>query len=147
MWILASSLCLHYKSEKGCVRGDKCYFQHVEVEGKPNKKSKKGGSKGTVAILKEYTRLGCVSQDSYPRKSLLREPGLLGSNHAVKFPKGTCHRPCARQTISYLLSFQGYLSIQEAVRLLQGYHKNRWDQMHTWSLETGLHQAHLQVQY
>ena len=50
--------------------GDKCYFRHVEVEGKPSKKSKKGGAKGSVAILKESFQLGCVSQDSYPRKSI-----------------------------------------------------------------------------
>ena len=34
----------------------------------------------------------------------------------------------ARQTILYLLSFQGYLSIPTAVRLLQRHHQNRWDQ-------------------
>ena len=33
----------------------------------------------------------------------------------------------ARQTIMYLLSFQGYLSILKAVRLLQRHHKNRWN--------------------
>ena len=32
--------------------------------------------------------MGCVSQDSYPRKSILREPGNLGSKHTVKFSKG-----------------------------------------------------------
>ena len=37
----------------------------------------------------------------------------------------------ARQTVSYLLWFEAYLSILEAVRLLQRYHKNRWNQMHT----------------
>ena len=35
-----------------------------------------------------YT-FGCVSQDSCPRKSTLREKGKLGSKHAVKFSKGT----------------------------------------------------------
>ena len=34
-------VCLNYKSEKGCVHGDKCHFRHVEAEGKPNMKSKK----------------------------------------------------------------------------------------------------------
>ena len=38
----------------------------------PNKKSKKSGVKGSVAILKQSTQLVCVSQDSYPRKSILR---------------------------------------------------------------------------
>ena len=33
-----------------------------------------------------------MSQDSYPRKSILREPGMLGSKHAVKFSKGTWHQ-------------------------------------------------------
>ena len=43
-----------------------------------NVKSKKGGAKG--------------SQDSYPRKSMQRELGKLGSKHAVKFSKGTWHQ-------------------------------------------------------
>ena len=76
-------MCLNYKSEKGCVHVDKYHFRHVD--GKPNKKSKKGGAKGSVAIVKEFLQLGCASQDSYPRKSILREPGLLGSKHALKF--------------------------------------------------------------
>ena len=62
-----SPVCLNYKSEKGCVYGDKCHFRHVEADVKPNKKSKKGGAKGSVAILKVSTQLGCVSQDSYPK--------------------------------------------------------------------------------
>ena len=81
--------CLNYKSEKGSVYGDKCHFRHVEAEGKPRKRSKKGGAKGSVAMLKESTHLGCASQDSVPRKSILREPGRLGSKHAVKFFEGT----------------------------------------------------------
>ena len=36
--------------------------------------------------------MGCVSQDSCPRKSIVREPGMLGSKHAVKFSKGTWHQ-------------------------------------------------------
>ena len=32
--------------------------------------------------------MGCVSQDSCPRKSILREEGKLGSKRAVKFSKG-----------------------------------------------------------
>ena len=68
---------------EGCVYVDKCHFRHVEAEGKPGKKSKKDGAKGSVALLNEFTRLGCVSQDSYPRKSILRELGKLGSKHAV----------------------------------------------------------------
>ena len=41
--------------------------------------------------------MGCISQDSYPRKSILREPGRLGSKHAVKFSKGTWHQMYIRE--------------------------------------------------
>ena len=68
------------------------HFRHVEAEGKPSKKSKKGGAKGSVATLKESKKLGRVSQGSYPRKSILREQGKLGSKHTVKFSKGTWHQ-------------------------------------------------------
>ena len=60
-------VCRNYKSEKGCVHGDKCHVRHGEAERKPNKKSKKGGAKGSVAILKESIQWSCASQDSYPR--------------------------------------------------------------------------------
>ena len=57
----------------------------------PAKSRRKVVRKGSVALLKESTQLGCISQDSYPRKSILREPGRLGSTHAVKFSKGGWH--------------------------------------------------------
>ena len=85
-------VCQNYKSENRCIHGDKCHFRHVEAERKPSKKTKKGGVKRSVAILKESTQLGCVSRDSYPRNSILREPGMLGSKHTVKFSKGTWHQ-------------------------------------------------------
>ena len=47
-------VCANYKSLKGSVYGDKCHFRHVEEYVKPNKKSKKGGAKGSVAIVKEF---------------------------------------------------------------------------------------------
>ena len=34
---------------------------------------KKGGAKGAVALLEDSIQLGCVSQDSHPRKPVLRE--------------------------------------------------------------------------
>ena len=40
---------------------DVCHFRFIEAEGQTNKKSKKGGAKGSVAILKESTQWGCVS--------------------------------------------------------------------------------------
>ena len=70
----------------------RCRIRHVEAEGKRYKKSKKGGAKGSVALLKEPIQLGCVSQDSYPRKSVPRESGKLGSKRNVKFYTGTWHQ-------------------------------------------------------
>ena len=72
-------VCQNYKSETGCICGRKFFFRHVEAEEKPSKKSKKDGAKGSVALLKESTQVGCVSQDSCPRRSILREEGKLGS--------------------------------------------------------------------
>ena len=71
--------------------GRKWFFRHVEADERPSKKSKKGGAKGSVALEKESTQFGCVSQDSYPRKSFLRGKGKLGSRDAVIFSKGTWH--------------------------------------------------------
>ena len=42
-------VCQNYKSETGCKFGRTCFFRHVEAEEKPNKKSKEGGAKGSVA--------------------------------------------------------------------------------------------------
>ena len=84
-------MCLNYRSEKGCVTWRQLPFPKCWEE-KPSKKSKKGGAKGSVALVKESTQLGCVSQDSHPRKSILREQGKLGSKHTVKFSKGTWHQ-------------------------------------------------------
>ena len=72
-------VCLNCKSEKGCVHGDKCHFRHVEAEGKPNKRSNKGGSKGSVAMSKESGQLGCVSEDFCSRKICSTWTGKKGS--------------------------------------------------------------------
>ena len=64
----------------------------LRLMGQPSKKSKKSGVKGSVALSKESTQLGCVSQESYPRKSIPREPGMLGSKHTVKLSRGTWHQ-------------------------------------------------------
>ena len=100
MSVLASSRVkiTSLQKKKRCIFGDKCLCQHVEAEGgKPSKKSKKGGAKGSVAILQESLQLSSVSQDSYPRKSLQREPENLGSKHAVKFSQGTWHQMKTRE--------------------------------------------------
>ena len=108
-------MCQNYKSETGCKFGRTCFFRHVEAEEKPSKKSKKGGAKGSVpALLKESTQLGCVSQDSYPRMSILREEGKLGSNsrrqilqghlapNNKKFGKERVHREELSQSVNLM---------------------------------------------
>ena len=78
-------VCQNCKSETGCKFGRTCFCSHVEAEEQPRKKSKEGGAKGSVVLLKQSTHVGCVSRDSYPRKSILREEGKFGSQRAVKF--------------------------------------------------------------
>ena len=89
-------VCLNYKSESGCTCGEKCRFRHVEADGQPSKKSKKSGVKGPVDLLKESIQMGCVSQDSQPKNSILRKEGKLRSNHASNISQGTSHErnPC-----------------------------------------------------
>ena len=54
-------VCQDYKSETGCMYGNKCFFRHVEAEEKPSKKSKKGGAKGSVALLRSlYNWVVCL---------------------------------------------------------------------------------------
>ena len=73
----------------------KCRFRHDDDEA-PSKKSKKESAKGSVASLKEEVQIGCVSQDSDPKKSTLRKLGELRLNasagHTVKFSGSTWHR-------------------------------------------------------
>ena len=42
--------------------------------------------------MNETIELGCVFHDSPQRKSTLRETGILGSKHTVKFSKGAMRR-------------------------------------------------------
>ena len=67
-------------------------FDMLRQRKSPAKSQRKGGAKGSVAVLKESFQLGCVSQDSHPRKSFLRKQEKLGSSHAVKFSKGARHQ-------------------------------------------------------
>ena len=71
---------------------DRCHFRHTEADGQPSEKVKAKWRKRSVALLKENIQLGCVSQDSNQKKSILREVGRWGSTHAVKFSK-TMMRP------------------------------------------------------
>ena len=98
-------VCQNYISETGCRHCKKSNFRHVELEVKPNKKSEKGGAKGSVAMLKDLTQMNCVSQDPHPKKSILRKEGQLGSIRKVQFSRSTWHhiknreRKCPSQGI------------------------------------------------
>ena len=85
-------VCQYYLSETGCKFGNKCFFRRVEADEKPSKKSKEGGAKGSVALLKGSIQLNCVSQDPHPRKSILRKEWKLVSNHTVKISRSTWHQ-------------------------------------------------------
>ena len=51
-------VCLNYKSEKGCVYGDKCRFRHTEEYVKPNKKSKKRWCERISCIIEGVYTVG-----------------------------------------------------------------------------------------
>ena len=42
--------------------GEKCRFRHAEVDGQPTEKSKNGGVRGSVSLLKVSIQLGCFSR-------------------------------------------------------------------------------------
>ena len=87
-----SLVCQNDNSETGCKFGKYVSSDMLWLRRSPARSQRKVVPKGSVALLKESTQLGCVSQDSYPRKYFLRGPGRLGSKHAVKFSKGTWHQ-------------------------------------------------------
>ena len=89
---------LEEEAESGCNFGDQCLFRHTQADGQPSTKSKESGGKGSVALLKESIQLGCVSQDCPPRKSTLREVGKMGSNHTVRFSKGSWNQVKHRES-------------------------------------------------
>ena len=59
------------------LRLDACLEEHVSSDmfRLSESPAKSEGAKGSVAFLKESTQFGCVTRDSYPRKSILREEG------------------------------------------------------------------------
>ena len=84
----------------------------------PSKKSKESGVKGSVAFFKESVQLGCVSQDSHPRKSTPRQEGNLGSNRTVKFSKGTWHhKKIGKERVHREASFKS-VDLTNAIRAL-----------------------------
>ena len=65
---------------------------HREVDSQPNKKPKKTGGKGSVALMMNSKQLGCVFQDVEPPKSefiLPKVPHFLGRKRSKHFSNGT----------------------------------------------------------
>ena len=58
--------------------GRNCQFRQSDAEEAPSTKSQKESAKGSVALLKEKVQIGCVSQDSDPKKSIPRKVGKIG---------------------------------------------------------------------
>ena len=73
----------YVKSTSLCKFGDQRLFRHTLADGQR--------WEGLVALLNESVQVGCVSQDYFAKKSILREEGKLGPNHTVKFTQGTWH--------------------------------------------------------
>ena len=74
MKVLASSRVSEVKYDKDVFLATNAISDTWRQKESPTKRSNICVAKGSVAILKEYTQLCCVSQDSNPRKSILREP-------------------------------------------------------------------------
>ena len=94
-------MCRNYKSESRWIYGSNCLFRHADGEEKPSKRSKKESTQGAVAILKQKVQ-GCVSQNSDPKKSILRRAGQMRVNasagHTVKFSGRTWYEIRSRET-------------------------------------------------
>ena len=60
-------------------------FTHNLNNAERNVSRRKDVQKGSVAILKESIHLGCLSPDSYPRKSVPCEPGKLGTRYIARY--------------------------------------------------------------
>ena len=82
--------CLFYKSENGCRFGEKCSYEHRQVDEQPRKRSKKNGDKSAVAMLKITRHVGCVFQELEPPKSssiLQKCSNILKPIRCVRFTK------------------------------------------------------------
>ena len=83
-------VCLNCKSESGCKYGDKCRFRHVEADAQPSKKVEDKWCERISSLVKGVCtielRLEILIREN---RFVLREERNLGSNHFVKFSKGT----------------------------------------------------------
>ena len=111
-------VCRICKSEFGCEFGRTCFHRHVEADEKPNKKSKIGRAKGSVALVKESTQLGCVSRFLSEKVSFYVKKDNWYQNHADKFSKGRWHHMKNRKSVNLM-------SVVSARLILRRGHKRK----------------------
>ena len=103
-------VCQHHKTESGCKFGDQCVFSQ------PNKKPKKCGGKGSVALLKNSKQLACVFQDvESPKSKSISRKGtkFLGSKRSVHISKDTLHPVKLRERKGPSQSVIEHVELQE----------------------------------
>ena len=108
------SVCREYKCGKRCIYGKSCLYRHADGREKPSKKSKKESTQGAVAILKEKKVQGCASQNSDPKKSIMRKAGQkrlsASAGHTIKFSGRTWYQ----------------IQMRERKRTIPGRYPKRW---------------------
>ena len=84
-------VCRDHKSGNICIYDNNCLYRHADGEETLSKRSKREreSTRGAVAILRQKKVQGCVSQNSDPKKSVLRKAGQTRLNasagHTIKF--------------------------------------------------------------
>ena len=96
----------------------------------PTRRSKKGGAKGSVAMLKELTQTTCVSQDPHPKKSILRKTANWEAFiHRIQFSRNTWHniknRERIRSVVRYLSEVCALMSVVLVLQNLQNGHTKK----------------------
>ena len=94
-------VCQNHKTEWRCTFGDQCLFRLTEVDGQPNKMSKKSGGEGSGALFwrSENTWVAYSRMQSRRNRSRFyrKSTTSLGSDRIVRFSKGTLHHLQSRE--------------------------------------------------
>ena len=77
---------LFYKTKSGCKFGEKCSYEHRQVDEQPCKRSKKNGDKSAVAMLKKH--------ESYDRTG---KPVVCRDTRHERHGPVVCNSPKTRQ--------------------------------------------------
>ena len=90
--------CVWTTSLKKVVYGDNAASDMLRNTSSPTRSQRKVVKKYQLQNWRSLHYFVVYPQDSYPKISVLGEPGMLGSRHAVKFSKSTWHRIKIRET-------------------------------------------------